>query len=96
MSQDTTVRAAGTGDDASSGAIVTDVMVTITGLPPEVCARPTAALANDLGVDSLQLLEIVETLQGRLGIVVADEVTARVRSVADLQDAVARLMAPAS
>ncbi|WP_327365267.1 acyl carrier protein [Streptomyces sp. NBC_01217] len=52
-------------------------------------------LVRDLGVDGLALLELVETLQGRLSIIVPDEVTARIRTVADLQDAVARLMAAA-
>ncbi|WP_327270933.1 hypothetical protein OG609_00715 [Streptomyces sp. NBC_01224] len=46
-------------------------------------------------MNSLALLELVETLQGRLSIVVPDEVTARIRTVADLQDAVARLVAAA-
>ncbi|MFF3128992.1 acyl carrier protein [Streptomyces sp. NPDC057908] len=50
---------------------------------------------RDQGMNSLALLELVETLQGRLSIVVPDEVTARIRTVADLQDAVARLVAAA-
>ncbi|MCX4530245.1 hypothetical protein ACWD4L_16900 [Streptomyces sp. NPDC002596] len=36
----------------------------------------------------LALLEMVETLQGRLIITVPDEVTVRVHTVRDLQDAV--------
>ncbi|MDN3059384.1 acyl carrier protein [Streptomyces sp. SRF1] len=54
------------------------------------------ALLEDLGVDSLTLLELVEALQVRLAIVVPDEVTARIRTVADLQDAVGQLVAAPS
>ncbi|GGT75117.1 MULTISPECIES: acyl carrier protein [Streptomyces] len=52
-------------------------------------------LKLDPGVDSLALLELVETLQRRLAIVVPDEVTIRIRTVADLQDVVARMVAAA-
>ncbi|GAA3478887.1 hypothetical protein [Streptomyces yanii] len=43
----------------------------------------------------LALLAMVETLQGRLIITVPDEVTARVRMVRDLQDAVSTPVAAA-
>ncbi|WP_232837985.1 acyl carrier protein [Streptomyces atratus] len=52
-------------------------------------------LKLDPGVDSLALLELVETLQRRLAIVVPDEVTIRIRTVADLQDVVAGMVAAA-
>ncbi|MFD4861576.1 acyl carrier protein [Streptomyces atratus] len=52
-------------------------------------------LKLDPGVDSLALLELVETLQRRLAIVVPDEVTIRIRTVADLQNVVARMVAAA-
>ncbi|MFE3907107.1 phosphopantetheine-binding protein [Streptomyces sp. NPDC059153] len=67
----------------------------ITGPTREECARRRAVLDLGLGLDSLALLELVETLQGRLTIVVPDEVTIRIPTVADLQDAVARLVAAA-
>ncbi|MFI5634821.1 hypothetical protein ACIA8E_36830 [Streptomyces sp. NPDC051664] len=54
---------------------------------PEPLHQPTCG--------ALAPLELVETLQGRLAIVVPHEVTARVRTVADLQDAVAQLVAAA-
>jgi acyl carrier protein len=94
--EETAAAMAGAVSDIGSGAFVTDTLAAVTGLSRETCARRSAVLTDDLGVDSLALLEVVETLQGRLRIVVADEITARVRTVADLQDAVARLMAPAS
>ncbi|MFE4540288.1 acyl carrier protein [Streptomyces scopuliridis] len=67
---------------------VVEALASITGRPQEACRQPDAVLEHDLGVDSLALLEVVETLQERLRITVPDEVTARVRTVADLQDAV--------
>lgn len=77
-------------------AITTEALTWITSRRREECARREALLEHGLGVDSLALLELVETLQDRLIIVVPDEVTARIRTVADLQDAVARLVAAAS
>ncbi|MFJ7496999.1 acyl carrier protein [Streptomyces sp. NPDC097727] len=61
----------------------------------EECTHRRAVLELDLGLDSLALLELVETLQGRLTIVVPGEVTIRIPTVADLQDAAARLVAAA-
>ncbi|MGS2588556.1 acyl carrier protein [Streptomyces hebeiensis] len=75
-----------------TAASVVVALALITGRPQEACERPAAVLEHDLGVDSLALLEVVETLQERLGITVPDEVTARVRTVADLQDAVRPLV----
>ncbi|MBY8889300.1 acyl carrier protein [Streptomyces sp. PTM05] len=74
---------------------VTAVLTAISGQPVQNCARRSAVLALDLGVDSLALLEVVEALQERLRIVVPDEVTARLRTVADLQDAAVHLAAAA-
>ncbi|MFF2062301.1 acyl carrier protein [Streptomyces sp. NPDC058200] len=73
-----------------------DVVARTTGRPREACEPGAAVRERDLGVDSLSLLEVVETLQGRLGITVPDEVTARIRTVADLQDAVGSLVAAPS
>ncbi|MFE4368230.1 phosphopantetheine-binding protein [Streptomyces sp. NPDC056835] len=71
-----------------TSTVIGEVLVRITGRPCGACAEPDALLERDLGVDSLTLLELVETLQDRLSITVPDEVTARVRTVADLRDAV--------
>nr|WSZ96837.1 acyl carrier protein [Streptomyces sp. NBC_00857] len=75
---------------------VVNVLARLTGKPGEACAAPDAHLERDLGIDSLLLLELVETLQDRLGITVPDEVTARIRTVADLQAAVRSLASTAS
>lgn len=74
--------------------VTSEVLAHITEQPWEACVR-REALLSDLGVDSLALLEMVEILQDRLAIVVPDEVTARIQTVADLQDAVSRLTAAA-
>ncbi|GAA0574454.1 acyl carrier protein [Streptomyces mordarskii] len=72
-----------------------EALVQAAGQPQAAQAQPEVLL-EDLGVDSLALLELVETLQSRLAIVVPDEVTARIRTVADLQDAVGQLVAAPS
>ncbi|MER6145942.1 phosphopantetheine-binding protein [Streptomyces sparsogenes] len=79
---------------ADAEAVATDVLSQTTQQPREVCMRREVLLA-DLGVDSLALLEMVETLQDRLAIIVPDEVTARIQTVADWQDAASRLAAAA-
>ncbi|MFD7503325.1 acyl carrier protein [Streptomyces sp. NPDC059850] len=75
-------------------AVAAEVLAQITRQSREVCTR-REVLLSDLGVDSLALLEMVETLQDRLAIIVPDEVTARIQTVADLQDSVSRLAAAA-
>lgn len=80
---------------AYTAAVTVEALVWVTGRPREACARLDAVLERDLGMDSLSLLELVVTLQTRLAISVPDEVTARIRTVADLQDAVAPLVAAA-
>ncbi|WP_328913140.1 MULTISPECIES: acyl carrier protein [unclassified Streptomyces] len=70
-------------------------LVEVTGEPVRAFLRKATPL-EDACVDSLALLEIVNILQGRLGIVVPDEVTARIRTVADLHQAVADLVTAGS
>ncbi|MFI0769244.1 acyl carrier protein [Streptomyces sp. NPDC021218] len=79
---------------AGTQAVAAEVLAQITQQPREMCAR-REVLLSDLGVDSLALREMVETLQDRLAIIVPDEVTARIQTVADLQNAVCRLAAAA-
>jgi enoyl-[acyl-carrier protein] reductase / trans-2-enoyl-CoA reductase (NAD+) len=62
-----------------------------TGQPHHAFRRGDTVLL-DAGVDSLALMELVRTLQDRLSIVVSDEVTARVRTVADLMRTVTGLV----
>lgn len=74
-------------------AAIRDALAVATGRSHPAPVRGEMLLEHDLGVDSLALLEVVETLQDRLAIVIPDEVTARIRTVAELQDAVAGLAA---
>lgn len=76
--------------------LIGGALARVTGNPQHLCADTGLLLERDLAVDSLALLEVVETLQERLAISIPDEVTARVRTVGDLQDAVARLVADPS
>ncbi|MEJ8641066.1 acyl carrier protein [Streptomyces sp. MS1.HAVA.3] len=48
-------------------------------------------LEQDFGVDSLALAELVTDLEGRLSIVIPDEETGRLRTIADLRALLARL-----
>jgi hypothetical protein len=77
----------------------TEVRAAGTGRPvtecSESCRVPVPVPVPELGVAGLALLEMVETLQGRLVITVSDKVTARVRTVRDLQDAVSTPMVAA-
>lgn len=76
------------------GSLVLRALAKASGSPTSAFQGGTTVL-QDAGLDSLGLLQVVNTLQDRLGIVVPDEVTARVRTVADLQQAVADLAAAA-
>jgi acyl carrier protein len=69
-------------------AAVLHALTTATHAPAHTFADGRTEL-QALGVDSLALLHVVRILQDALGIVVPDEVTARVRTVADLRQAVA-------
>lgn len=80
------------GQDISS--LVLRVLAEVPDSPAGAFQNGTTVL-QDAGLDSLGLLQVVNTLQDQLGIVVPDEVTARVRTVADLQQAVADLAAAA-
>jgi acyl carrier protein len=69
--------------------IVTEVLATVTGRPIEECAQPQQHLFHHLGLDSLGLLETIEQLQARAHCTIPDEVTGQVKTVADLQAALA-------
>ncbi|MFG2562839.1 hypothetical protein [Streptomyces sp. NPDC048496] len=67
---------------------VTEVLAAVTGRRVTECYESCRVPVPGPGVAGLALLEMVETLQGRLIITVPDKVTDRVRPVRDLQDAV--------
>jgi acyl carrier protein len=49
-------------------------------------------LQEDLGIDSLSLLDVVESLQDRYGVLVPDEDIGRLVTVGDLFEVVTRLL----
>ncbi|WP_432092607.1 phosphopantetheine-binding protein [Streptomyces sp. bgisy100] len=80
------------------GHIVTETLALVSEKPAEQCKNQSAVLLTELEIDSLALQEIITRLQDRCHVIIRDEVTARVRTVADLEDAVVQAAAasPAS
>lgn len=53
---------------------------------------PEARLMDDLGADSLDVVEITMALEDRLNLAIPDERWERVRTVADIYESVAELL----
>lgn len=70
--------------------LVTAALSRITGRHAAECSRPELLLFEHLGVDSLALLELVETLQKKAYCEIPDEVTGQLKTVADLNAALRR------
>ncbi|MFE7133461.1 phosphopantetheine-binding protein [Streptomyces sp. NPDC057638] len=62
---------------------VAETIEEVTGVPVSEVA-PEKALVDDLGIDSLSMVEIAFTLQKEVGGEIPDEELAGVRTVADL------------
>src|SRR2546430_13518952 len=82
----------GTGEEAmSADATLIDRVVAILtqrlGISPEVVA-PTAELAEDLGVDSVDAVEFALALEREFNVALPDEIIADVRTVQDVVDLV--------
>jgi acyl carrier protein len=81
----------------SEDATVTDRVVAVLtqrlGISPEVVA-PTAELAEDLGVDSVDAVEFALALEREFNVILPDEVIADVRTVQDVVDLVCQRTAP--
>jgi acyl carrier protein len=60
-----------------------DVMVERLGLQPEELTR-TARFKDDLGLDSLDMVELVSALEEELGVPVTDEVASALTSLGDV------------
>lgn len=54
----------------------------------ESAVTESASLADDLGADSLDLVEVVVVLEGELGLSVPDDALVDVRTVADVLDVI--------
>jgi acyl carrier protein len=81
----------------SEDATVTDRVVAILtqrlGISAEVVA-PTAELAEDLGVDSVDAVEFALALEREFNVALPDEIIADVRTVQDVIDLVCQRTAP--
>ncbi|MFI7502177.1 acyl carrier protein [Streptomyces sp. NPDC049687] len=60
-----------------------DVMVDRLGLQPEELT-PTARFKDDLGLDSLDMVELVSALEDELGVTVTDEVASALTSLGEV------------
>jgi acyl carrier protein len=72
-------------DTARIDEIVTNVLVETLSLPADEVV-PTADLKEDLGLDSLDLLELLSAIEGAVGASVDD---AEIRSIRTVGDAIA-------
>ena len=54
----------------------------------------SSSIITQLGMDSVAQMELVSWFEERLGVRIPDEELQRIRSVRDLQDALARAMPP--
>ncbi|SPE54791.1 Acyl carrier protein (modular protein) [Verrucomicrobia bacterium] len=70
---------------------VLDILVEQLGVQ-EPQLTPDARLQEDLGADSLDIVEIIMTVDERFDISVPDEVAERVSTVGDLFDTLAQLL----
>jgi acyl carrier protein len=69
-------------DSVEIQKLVTDVLVDTMGLDPAEIV-PEADLEHDLGLDSLERLELVTAIEGEIGATVPDLDVTSVRTVAD-------------
>jgi len=63
-------------------AALTDELAAVAGIAPAE-VTPTARFAEDLGVDSLTLVDLVVHVEDRFGLVIPDEEWARFATVDD-------------
>jgi acyl carrier protein len=62
--------------DDATGVTATDIeqiLITSTGAAPDVFAGREGAALNDLGIDSLAVLELQAVLSDRFGVVIPEE-----------------------
>src|SRR5438034_11722172 len=78
------------------GALTDRVIALFTerlGIPPET-VTPTAELAEDLGVDSVDAVEFTLALEREFNVTLPDEIITDVRTVQDVVDLVCQRTAP--
>lgn len=74
-------------EDATVADRVVAVLTHRLGISPEVVA-PTAELAEDLGVDSVDAVEFALALEREFNVTLPDEIISEVRTVQDVVDLV--------
>jgi acyl carrier protein len=83
-------------EDATVADRVVAILTQRLGISPEV-ATPTAELAEDLGVDSVDAVEFALALEREFNVALPDEIIADVRTVQDVVDLVCqRTRAPSA
>jgi acyl carrier protein len=80
-------------EDATVSDRVVAVLTQRLGISPEVVA-PTAELAEDLGVDSVDAVEFALALEREFNVALPDEIIADVRTVQDVVDLVSQRTSP--
>ncbi len=80
-------------EDATVADRVVAILTKRLGISPEVVA-PTAELAEDLGIDSVDAVEFTLALEREFNIALPDESIADVRTVQDVVDLVCQRTAP--
>ena len=79
-------------EDATVADRVVAILTQRLGISPEV-VRPTAELAEDLGVDSVDAVEFTLALEREFNVALPDAIIADVRTVQDVVDLVRQRMA---
>ena len=80
-------------EDATVADRVVAILTQRLGISPEV-VRPTAELAEDLGVDSVDAVEFTLALEREFNVALPDAIIADVRTVQDVVDLVCQRTAP--
>ena len=74
-------------DDATVAERVVAILTQRLGIPPDG-VTPTAELAEDLGVDSVDAVEFALALEREFNVTLPDEIIADVRTVQDVVELV--------
>ncbi|MGJ6969444.1 enoyl-[acyl-carrier-protein] reductase FabV [Streptosporangium sp. G11] len=78
-------------DELTPQQVVVAAVAKAAGRAPRDCAKLTLSLWNDLGLDSLSLLELIRDLEKRFQVTIPDEDTGQAHTVGDLVMIVQRL-----
>ena len=74
-------------DDATVADRVVAILTQRLGISPDA-VTPTAELAEDLGIDSVDAVEFILALEREFNVTLPDEMTTDLRSVQDVVDLV--------